>query len=47
MATPQKPEFSETELQNAQILWGRFLQYSKVGIIAVIILMILMALFLL
>lgn len=46
MATQQKPEYSEKELQNAQILWDRFIQFSKVGIIAIVVLVALMAIFL-
>lgn len=46
MAKTTKPEYSKEELQNAESLYGKFLSFSKWGIIGVIGILVIMALLL-
>jgi len=46
MENSTKPEFCEKELQKATKLWHTFTQWSKWGTAAIVIVLILMALFL-
>ncbi len=46
MAKTTKPEYSKEELQNAQSLYHKFLSFSKWGIVATIVTLVLLALFL-